>query len=120
MRYSAFMHAIEQTYNAYEERNSHSDQVTKLLMKEIIDLCRAKRIEVIIAGLTSDPITTDLLSYSEQQGAEIVDISVDLTLKENNNLPFDSHPSAVAHRQYAEKIVTFLNQRVEAALRVAQ
>ena len=112
MRYSAFIHALEQTYNAYEERNAHSDEITKLLMKDIIDLCKARKIDVIIAGLTSDRTTAEFLGYCETQGAEIVDISVDVTIKENNNLPFDSHPSAAAHRQYAEKLATFLNRRL--------
>lgn len=109
MRYSAFIHAIEQTYNSYEERHAQSHEVTRLLMKDIIDLCKAKAIQVIIAGLTSDRPTSDLLNYCASQGAKTVDISVDLTIKENNNLPFDSHPSSAAHRQYAGKLASVIN-----------
>ena len=112
MRYSAFMHAVEETYNSYEERHARSHEITRLLFKEIIDLCKAKAIPVIIASVTSDPLTTDLLNYCASQGAKTIDISVDLAIKENNNLPFDSHPSAAAHRQYAEKLASFLRQQL--------
>lgn len=112
MRYSAFMHAIEEAYNSYEERHARSREITRLLMKEIIDLCKAKAIPVIIASVTSDPLTTDLLKYCASLGAKTIDISVDLTIRENNNLPFDSHPSAAAHRQYAEKLASFLRQQL--------
>ena len=113
MRYSAFMHAVEQTYNAYEERRTRSHDITKLLMKEIIELCKARGINVIIAGLTSDATTSDLLSYCDSQGAKTININVDLTIKENTNLPFDSHPSAAAHRQYAEKLAAFISSSPE-------
>ena len=112
MRYSAFMHAVEEAYNSYEERHARSHEITKLLFKEIIDLCKARAIPVIIVSVTSDPLTTDLLNYCASQGAKTIDISVDLTIKENNNLPFDSHPSAAAHRQYAEKLASFLRQQL--------
>lgn len=98
MRYSAFVHAIEQTYNDYEEKHAHSNEVTKLLINEIISLCRAHNINVVVASLTSDSTTSDMLDYCRRSGVQTVNVTVDLTKKENNNFPFDSHPSAVAHR----------------------
>ena len=70
-------------------------------------------IELVVAGLTSDPGTADMLSYCNAEGLKTVDIWVDfLNIKENNNLPYDSHPSAVAHRQYAQKLEHFLRSDV--------
>jgi hypothetical protein len=41
-----------------------------------------------------------------------VDISVDLNKAENNNLPYDNHPSAVASQQYAQKLWPVLCERL--------
>lgn len=113
MRYSAFINALEETYDRYEERHSQSHEITKAIIKEFADICRARGITLVIAGLTSDPTTQDMLSYCKSQGLKTIDIWVDLlNIKENNNLPYDSHPSAIAHRQYAQKLEGFLRSDV--------
>jgi GDSL-like Lipase/Acylhydrolase family len=112
MRRSAFMHALEETYDNYEERHAHSHEVTKAIIKEMLDLCRAHNIEMVFASLTSDPTTSDMSAYCQGLGIKTVSIYVDLNIKENNNLPYDSHPSALAHKQYAQKLETFLRTDV--------
>ncbi len=112
MRYSAFINAMEETYDRYEERRAHSHEVTKVIIKEISDLCRLNGIEFVVAGLTSDPTTSDMFDYCQKEGMKTANIWVDLNLKENNNLPYDSHPSAAAHRQYAQKLESFLRTNV--------
>jgi hypothetical protein len=113
MRYSAFIHALEESYDKYEERHSQSHEVTKAIVKEISALCKSHGIEMIVAGLTSDATTSDMLEYCKGEGAKTVSISVDyLNIKENNNLPYDSHPSAIAHRQYARALESFLRSNV--------
>jgi hypothetical protein len=113
MRYSAFIHALEESYDRYEERHSQSHEITKAIIKEISDLCKARRIELVVAGLTSDSTTADTLEYCKREGLKTVNIWVDfLNIKENNNLPYDSHPSAIAHKQYADKLEAFLRRDV--------
>lgn len=113
MNYSAFIHALEESYDRYEERHSHSHEITKAIIKEFADLCRAQGVELVVAGLTSDPTTSDTLNYCKGQGLKTADIWIDFqNIKENNNLPYDSHPSALAHRQYAQKLEYFLRQDV--------
>ena len=113
MRYSAFINALEEGYDRYEERHSQSHEVTKATIKEISDLCKTSGIELAFAALTSDPTTSDMLEYCKHEGAKTVNIWVDfLSIKENNNLPYDSHPSAIAHRQYAQKLEAFLRGNV--------
>jgi hypothetical protein len=113
MRYSAFIHALEESYDRYEERHSQSHEITKAIIKEFADLCRARGIELVVAGLTSDATTSDMFSYCKSQGLKTADIWIDfLNIKENNNLPYDSHPSAIAHRQYAQKLEYFLRNDV--------
>ena len=108
MRYSAFIHALEESYDGYEERHAHSHEVTKAIVKEISALCRANGIEMVVAGLTADSITADMLLYCQREGIRTANIWVDLSIKENNSLPYDTHPSALAHKQYAEKLESFL------------
>ncbi len=91
---------------------ARSREVTKAILKQIIELCRAHNIEVIVASLTDDATTDSMIEYCKTQGAKTVDIYVDRNSKENNNLPFDSHPSAIAHRKYAEKLESFLRANV--------
>jgi hypothetical protein len=45
-----------------------------------------------------------MLEYCKGRGIDTVDISVDLDIKENTNLPYDNHPSALANQQYAQKL----------------
>jgi len=108
MRYSALSNMLEETYDKYEERHVDSHKVTKAIMKEIARLCRAEGIEVVVAGLTSDATTSDMLAYAQSEGMKTLSMFVDLSIKENNNLPFDSHPSAAAHRQYAQLLKPYL------------
>ena len=113
MRYSALINALEESYDRYEERRAQSHEITKAIIKEFADLCKARGIELVVAGLTSDPTTLDMLSYCRGKGLKTVNIWVDyLNIKENNNLPYDSHPSAIAHRQYAQKLELFLRTDV--------
>jgi hypothetical protein len=117
MRYSALINALEESYDRYEERRAQSHEITKAIIKEFADLCKTRGIELVVAGLTSDPPTSDMLSYCRGEGLKTVDIRVDLNIKENNNLPYDSHPSAVAHRQYAQKLELFLRNDVLSKIR---
>lgn len=50
-----------------------------------------------------------MLEHCNNEGIKTVDNSVDLSRKENTNLPYDSHPSATANMQYAQKLYSFLN-----------
>jgi len=52
------------------------------------------------------------LKELSQEGIATVDISVDLKIPANNNLPHDLHPSAIANRQYADKLDGFLEGTV--------
>ncbi|XZN93083.1 MAG: hypothetical protein ACM65M_09780 [Microcoleus sp.] len=53
-------------------------------------------------------VSAKMLAELNGEGIATVDISVDLKIPANNNLPHDLHPSAIANRQYAEKLEGFL------------
>jgi hypothetical protein len=104
MRYSAFMNMIEERYDGYEERHARSHDVTKAIFREMYDLCHSNSVEFVVVDLTDDPITQDMAEYCQSLGIKTGSIYVDMNIKENKNLPYDSHPSALAHRQYAQKL----------------
>ena len=64
----------------------------------------------VVAGINSG--SAKMLEELSKEGIATVDISVDLKIPANNNLPHDLHPSAIANRQYAEKLEFFL-QNIE-------
>ncbi len=113
MRTSALMNLIETTYDyKVEDAFYHSHEVTKAIIKEFHRLAEAQGIELVVAGLLSDRLTTDMLAYSRSEGMTTVDISVDLSLQANRNLPHDPHPSPTANRRYAQKLGSFLNSEI--------
>ena len=108
MRCSALVNMLEEAYNHYEERRAQSHEVTKLIVKQFADVCRINGIDLIVANFTSDPTTADMEKFCRENQLATVDVYVDLSAKENNNLPFDSHPSALAQSRYAQKLSSYL------------
>lgn len=111
-RRSALANLIDETYNGFLESTYHSHEVSRAVINEIAGLCSANGIKLVVAGIHANPQTTAMLEHCQTKNIDTVDISVDLGLKKNTNLPYDSHPSAHAHEQYAQKLESFLSGRV--------
>ena len=109
MRYSAFIHILERTYNAADRffHTDHSVSVTREIFRQIIRLCQQNEVCPVVAGITQDPSTGNVLAFCESLGAKVIDISVDVRLAENRLLQ-DPHPSAKAHEHYASALHSFL------------
>jgi len=73
-------------------------------------VAEAKGVKLVVAGINSG--SAKMLQELSQEGIATADISVDLKIPGNNNLPHDIHPSAMANRQYAEKLQFFLQGAV--------
>jgi len=112
MRYSAFMHWMENKFNMIEDSFYHSHEVSKAIIRELSFLCKTYDIRLIVAGIMPDARTYEMLKYCEKEGIATVDISVDLGIPENTLCPLDGHPSADANRKYAEKLYSFLNNKI--------
>ena len=108
LHYSAFANYLDDTYNRSVEASYHSHEVSKTLIEEIASVSGSHRVNFVVAGLLNDPATVEMLDHLNRKGITTVDISVDLRIRENNNLPYDEHPSAIANQQYAQKLNTFL------------
>ena len=110
MRVSALVNFLEVNYNQFEEGLYRSHDVSKAIIEEFNRFAEANGVKLVVAGINAG--SAKMLKELSQEGIATVDISVDLKIPANNNLPHDLHPSAIANRQYAEKLETFLQGTV--------
>ncbi|MEG5112130.1 hypothetical protein QUB60_05405 [Microcoleus sp. A2-C5] len=110
MRVSAFVNLLEVNYNQFEEGLYKSHDVSKAIIKEFHRVAEANNVKLVVAGINAG--SAKMLDELSQEGIATVDISVDLKVPGNNNLPHDIHPSATANLQYAEKLDVFLQGTV--------
>lgn len=81
-----------------------------LIFGKLKELCNKNGIHLIVTGLTQTKQTNQFLTLLRKMGIDTRDISIDLNAKKYNSLPFDSHPNALAHAHFAEKIVQILEE----------
>ena len=110
MRVSALVNLLEVNYNQFEEGLYKSHDVSKAIIEEFHRVAEANNVKLVVAGINAG--SAKMLDELNQEGIATVDISVDLKIPANNNLPHDLHPSAIANRQYAEKLEGFLQDSV--------
>lgn len=108
----AFLHRLETAYNRWEDRSRHGRLVAQAIFREINRICRDQNIVPVMADLTWDRKTGEMLEYCRSLGMFPVDISLDFTHPDNNFLPHDGHPNARANREYARRLGDFLQERV--------
>jgi len=108
MRYAALINYLDNQCNASIEESYYSHDVSKAVLDKFWNLCKSNGIEFVLAGINRDPLTAEMLEFFSEKGAMTVDISVDSSLKENNSLPYDGHPTAIANKQFAQKLEAFL------------
>jgi len=107
-RYSALANYLDDLYNSLLIDGYRDHEISRVLIENISYYCSIKGIKFVLAGICPDYATAEMLEYFNRKGTMAVDISVDLSIKENNNLPYDNHPSAIANEQYERKLEAYL------------
>ncbi|MDD5218590.1 MAG: SGNH/GDSL hydrolase family protein, partial [Candidatus Omnitrophica bacterium] len=108
---SALVHWIEQNYNAFEVASSNASAVTEEILTDFAHAARKNNVPFVVAGIDSE--SRKMLEFLRQKGIPTVDISVDLSQQQKyRNLPYDSHPNALANRIYAEKLGDYLRREI--------
>jgi len=107
MRHLALAHFIEQKYNELEARWLRSHAVSESLVEEMADLAREHGVDFIVANIQGPD---EMMKFAEKNGIANVDISVDDRIAENTNRPHDPHPSALANRQFADRLEPVLRR----------
>jgi len=111
MEHSAFINLMDEAYITIEDYFIDTQTITKGVVKDFATSAQNKEITFILAGIV--PEAQPMLAYIQTQNIMVVDMSIDLDIPGNQNLPYDSHPSAIAHQQYAEKLILFLEKMLE-------
>jgi hypothetical protein len=82
-------------------------QVTKLLLAEMADLCRAHGVGFSVVFLTLPKWAKHAYGrFAEQRGIDVIDCDQQLT--PGDSVPGDPHPNAAVHRRWAECIAEAL------------
>ena len=111
MRYSALVNFIESKYDQLEVNLVHSHDVSKALVLEMAKIAGEHQVKFIVAGIFASDGTREMLNFAQAHGIPSIDISVDLKVPANR-LP-DEHPSALANRQFADKLESVLRTQLE-------
>ena len=108
MTSSALINKLESKYDEFEVAFLNSHRVSEALMLEINELAVENGSTLIVAGIWNGALTKDMLEFAAGKQIRALDISVDTSRSEYNNLPHDIHPSALANRHYADQIGNYL------------
>lgn len=112
LEHSSLAFKLYSFYSAHIEPSILKQRdITKELFLEIRDVSAENGVKMVVAGVYDDQDTRDFLKWCESQGMPAVDISVpngDVSL---TNMPYDAHPSAKAHKIFADKLFRFLTTR---------
>jgi hypothetical protein len=103
MRSSALSHWAEEFYNRLERRMLRSREVTLAILDEFAAVSRAHDVPMLLAGIRS-PQLAEVLEWARERGIAAADISVDNRDPRYVNLPHDTHPSPLAHAEFAGKL----------------
>lgn len=104
MQYSAFIHLLEITFNKFYDKKSINHKISKLIVDEFKKICTKHKIKLILSGMTLDDNTKDMLDYGTVNKISTCNMQLDIGLKKNNLLPYDSHPNARANTYYAGQL----------------
>lgn len=75
------------------------------LFQSIQELCKDNDIRFLVAGLTQTEKTKNFLELLYENEIDAFDISLPLKDKIYNNMPYDSHPNALAQRKFGEQLL---------------
>jgi hypothetical protein len=110
MRWSAFSSLMEQKYSAYHDARLEGRVVTEAIFRRLQEDTRAHGIPLLIAEIDGK---SGIAVFARKNGIAYADIGVDLNTPGARNFPFDPHPTARTHREYARKLGAALRPLVE-------
>ncbi|MDP3920784.1 MAG: SGNH/GDSL hydrolase family protein [Candidatus Omnitrophota bacterium] len=110
MRYSAFIHTLEEMFTRWEMSLHRNHEVTLAAIRRFREIATHLGSPFVIAGIYR--VRANMRRTLESDRFLKVNISVDLGDPKNNCRPYDPHPSAAANRVYADKLSAFLDANV--------
>jgi hypothetical protein len=99
---------LEQGWNRLEGTLLRNREVSRAILARFGELALSRGASFVVAGIYPDEATAAMLEAGRGLGWHVVDIAVDFDDPRYNNLPWDTHPNARAHRVYAAELSRFL------------
>ena len=100
----ASVNFIQTTRENFQILQENDHKITRLLLRQIHLLCQENDIDLVVALMTSDMPSSIIKTYCKTLNIKTIDLNLDLASPRYTNLPYDSHPNALAHKEYAERI----------------
>ena len=112
LRHSALATFVDAAFDGLDDRFTRSHDVSQALVLEFSRICKQHEIELVVAGLTQEPATWDMMAFCLQRGIRHVDISFDYGNPDYMNAPHDeTHPSPAGHLIYAKRLAAYLENQ---------
>jgi hypothetical protein len=108
--YSASMNALQNVTDGKSIDAAEDEKVTLEMIDRIHEVCKSNGVEFVISTMMNDDVTNRLITHCLMKSIPTIDIAVDLTQKGFTNAPYDQHPSAKAHKIFAEKLSVYLSE----------
>jgi hypothetical protein len=115
MRRSALANLAATAWDLLDDRRLRGHEVTRALLARFVASARAHGAPVLFITLEASAANPPILAYAASLGARAADVSVDLRIRANTNLPYDGHPSALAQRRYAKRLAPILRDLLGAS-----
>jgi hypothetical protein len=110
MRRSALANLAATAWDLLDDRRLRGHDVTRALLARFVASAHAHGAPVLFTTLEASAANPPILAYAAALGARAVDVSLELRIRANTNLPHDGHPSALAQRRYAKRLAPILRE----------
>jgi len=102
---------VDGLFDHLDDRLTRSHDVSKALILQFGRRCHEEGIKLVVAGITDEPETWDVLAFCLRNEMNEVDISFDFSNSDYMNAPHDpEHPSPAGQHIYAERLVAYLRE----------
>ena len=101
-KYSAFIELLDNLYCKWEIRNS--TQITKLVLKQTLDMLKKNNKQVFLSGITGDNETIKVVTEFKNKGYRTILYGINTGENKYNLYPIDGHPNYVANKIFAATI----------------
>lgn len=112
MRELSLVHFMESAFDQIELDMWRPHRISRALIEEFAATAASNHVDFMVAGIVGDEVTAAMLDFCRQKGIKCADISVDMNVAENVNLPHDFHPSPLANQRFAAKLTSYLQASV--------
>jgi len=106
----ATIHYFQSNNDKRLSKNINLEKNSLSLFLKMQAFCEQHKIKLIVTGLTKNYATRKFLKQLQSKGIETLNISLDLSKKKYNQLPYDSHPNATAHTHFAQSLIPVINK----------